>query len=159
MKRFNWIDITIVVILIAAVAFLGMKMLGGKTETLGAENQLSEPNLRIEVLCEDVTLEVAENVIASLQGAPREMSGMMVEKTRLFNSSNLVAGAITAWVIEPTERENVVNLRLTIEANAVLSKGSYSIGTQEIRIGRGYTAKTMDIELEGSIAVMTELAK
>ena len=159
MKRFNWIDITIVVILIAAVAFLGMKMLGGKTETLGAENQLSEPNLRIEVLCEDVTLEVAENVIASLQGAPREMSGMMVEKTRLFNSSNLVDGAITAWVIEPTERENVVNLRLTIEANAVLSKGSYSIGTQEIRIGRGYTAKTMDIELEGSIAVMTELAK
>lgn len=157
MKRFNWIDVVIVLILVAAVALLAFKMIGGKAETIGEEAVVTEPNLRIEVVCRDLTEETANNIIASLEGEPREVSGSLVEKTRIFNSSNLIDANVVAWQIVPCEEENEVWLRLTVEANAVLSKGSYSIGTQEIRIGRGYTVKTMDIEISGIITVMTEL--
>lgn len=158
MKRFNWIDILIVVILVAAIGLVIFKMAGGDPQTLGAENQLTAPNLRIEVVCEKVTPETAQNIVASLESEPRMVSGIPVEKTRLFNSNNLVDASITAWEILPSEEEWVY-LRFTIEANAILSSGSYSIGTQEIRIGRGFTAKTMDIEIGGIITVMTELQK
>ena len=158
MKRFNWIDILIVLILVAAVVLVIFKMSGGDPQTLGSENAITEPNLRIEVVCERVTPETAQNIIASLESEPRTVSGNLVEKTRLFNSNNLVDARITAWEIVPSEEEWVY-LRFTIEANAILSSGSYSIGTQEIRIGRGFTAKTMDIEIGGIITVMTELKK
>ncbi len=159
MKRFNWIDVVIVLILVAALALVVVKMTDKEPETLGAENVVSEPNLRIEVVCRDLTPEIANQIIASLDGEPREVSGQMVEKTRIFNSGNLVDGHITEWELMECDEPNEVWLRLTIEANAVLSKGSYSIGTQEIRLGRGFTAKTMDIEIGGIITVMTELKK
>lgn len=158
MKRFNWIDVLIVLILVAAIGLVAYKMMGGDPQTLGSENAVTVPNLRIEVVCEKVTPETAQNIIASLESEPRTVSGNTVEKTRLFNSNNLVDARITEWKIVPSEEEWVY-LRFTIEANAILSSGSYSIGTQEIRIGRGFTAKTMDIEIGGIITVMTELKK
>ncbi len=158
MKRFNWVDILIVLILVAAIGLVAYKMMGGDPQTLGSETAMTEPNLRIEVVCEEVTTETAKNIIASLNSEPRVVAGNSVEKSRLFNSNNLLDARIIDCQIEPSEEEWVY-LRFTIEANAILSSGSYSIGTQEIRIGRGYTVKTMDIEIEGSIAVMTELKK
>jgi hypothetical protein len=159
MKRFNWIDVVILLVLVAVVAVVGIKLMSKPTEGVKEDASLSTPNLRVEVLCQELLPEEAENIILSLQSAPREVNGAQVEMTRIFNSNNLVDACITTWVIEESPTEGFVNLRLTVEANAVLSKGNYSIGTQEIRIGKGYTAKTMGMETEGTIVAVTELSK
>lgn len=159
MKRFNWIDVVIVLVLVAALAVVGVKFLGKPSETVSADISLSEPNLRVEILCTQMNPEEVDNMILSLQSAPRDMNGTKVEMTRIFNSNNLVDARVTAWEKEESAVEGLVDLRLTVEANAVLSKGNYSIGTQEIRIGKGYTTKTLGIEAEGTIVVVTELSK
>ena len=52
-----------------------------------------------------------------------------------------------------------MDLRLTIDANGTLFRGSYTVGTQEVRIGKTFIAKTMSMELEGTVVSLTELAQ
>ena len=160
MKRFNWIDILIVVVIIGALAFAGMKLLGGNGESVGSDEKvkaLSEPNLRMVVEIPEVSRETAENAIASFAWAARELDGNMVENTRVYNSNRLVDAQITSWEILDTEEEDTVCLRFTVEANAEVYRGTYTVGNQEIRIGKGYIAKTLTVELTGTVVSMTEL--
>ena len=96
--------------------------------------------------------------IAALEGEPRDVSGTLVESTRLLSGSTLLDGNITAW--ELREQENgLFELRLTEEALAKTSGTVTLIGIQEIRIGNTHFVKTMDIEIQGVIVSMTELGK
>lgn len=161
MKRWNWIDTLIVLILVAAVAFVGVKFFGSRTEdVLSSETQdtILEPNLRIVVSCEDVTRELAENIIAALEQDPRDIDGTMVESTRLLSGSTLLDGAVTAW--ELREQDNgLYELRLTEEAYAKTSGTITLIGIQEIRIGNTHFVKTVGTEIQGTIVSMTEISK
>ena len=161
MKRLNWIDYLVIVVLIGALAFVGLKILGGKDQIDGSaeSNLLSEPNLTMIVEVSDLSREIAENVVASFAGEPRELDGISVPMTRLFNSNRLVDGQIVSWEIRDTEDEQIVTLRLTIDANGTLFRGSYNVGTQEVRIGKAFIAKTMSMELNGMVVSLTELDK
>ena len=44
-----------------------------------------------------------------------------------------------------------------IEAAAKNTVGSFVVGTQEVRIGRDYTVKTVDIEMLGTVSAMEKL--
>ncbi len=159
MKRLNWIDYLVIVVLIGALAFVGLKVLGGDDQTIGSveENLLSEPNLTMIVEVDHLTREIAENAVASFDGEPRELDGVSVPMTRLFNSNHLVDGQIVSWEIRETEGEETVTLRLTIDANGTMFRGSYTVGTQEVRIGKTFIAKTMSMELNGMVVSLTEL--
>ena len=161
MKRWNWIDLIIVLVLVVAVAFAAFRFVGGGEE-VAEEDVLSAttgaPNLRIEVSCKDVSRELAENIIAALEGEPRDISGSLVESTRLLSGSTLLDGNVTAW--ELREQDNgLVELRLTEEALAKTSGTLTLIGIQEIRIGNTHFIKTVDVEIQGVIVSMTELGK
>ncbi len=161
MKRLNWIDYLVIVILIGALAFVGLKVLGDKEQSAGSaeENLLSQPNLTMIVEIADLSREIAENAVASFAGQPRELDGVSVPMTRLFNSNRLVDGQIVSWEIRETEGEETVALRLTIDANGTLFRGSYTVGTQEVRIGKTFIAKTMSMELDGVVVSLTELGE
>ena len=161
MKRLNWIDYLVIVVLIGALAFVGIKVLGGNDQVTDSveENLLSEPNLTMIVEISDLSREIAENAIASFVGEPRELDGVSIPMTRLFNSNRLVDGQIVSWEIRDTEDEEIVTLRLTIDANGTLFRGSYTVGTQEVRIGKSFIAKTMSMELNGMVVSLTELDK
>jgi len=161
MKRLNWIDYLVIALLVAALAFVGLKVLGGDesaTDT-AEENLLSTPNLTMIVEIPDLSREIAENAVASFGGEARELDGVEVPMTRLFNSNRLVDGQIVSWEIRDTEEEELVTLRLTIDANGTVFRGSYTVGTQEVRIGKTFIAKTMSIELSGTVVSLTELAQ
>ena len=160
MKRFNWIDILIVLVLVAALAFAAVKLTSKEpAETVEEEVvdfQTAAPDLRVEVVCRKLSREIAENAVAALQEEPREFEDEMVEMTRLFNSNKLVNGRISRWEIAD-EPEGTVELRLTIDAIAEYANGSYRVGTQEVRIGKDFIAKTMSMELNGTVISITEL--
>lgn len=161
MKRWNWIDILIVLILVAAAAFAAMKFVGGDADeptTPIVNHTPAEQRLRIVVSCTDVTRELAENIIASLESEPRNINGNMVERTRLLSGATLLDGHVTDWEICEQDGE-LVELRLTVESDVQTSNTITLIGIQEIRIGNSHFVKTVDIEIQGTIVSMTELAK
>ena len=161
MKRLNWIDYLVIIVLVGALAFAGIKMLGDKPQAVEPTEKdlLTEPNLTMIVEVTDLSREVAENIIASFDWEPRELDGASVPMTRLFNSNRLVDGQIVSWEMRDAEDEESTDLRLTIEANGTMFRGSYTVGTQEVRIGKAYIVKTMSMELNGMIVSLTELAQ
>lgn len=157
MKRFNWVDYTIFGILILAVAFLGVKFLGGSGA--GSEEEMEEvvmDRLSVEFLCTDLELSTAQAVVQSLQGEDLPFEEEMVPPTRLYNSNLILDAEIVAWEILEQE-DGTADILLTIEAESEFKLGSYAIGNQQIRVGKDYIAKTMTMELNGIINGVTVL--
>ncbi len=158
MKRMNWVDILLIVVLVGALAFGAVTMLGGSETTEEVtQDVLSTPTLEMIVEIPEITRELADNAIASLDDEPRNLDGTMVPMTRLYNSNKLVDAQITAWELLDTEDEDLVTLRLTIAANPTIYRCNYTVGTQEVRLGKSFIAKTMSIELTGTVVSVTEL--
>ena len=153
--KLNIIDILIIVILLAALVFVGIKLFAKDTETLGSETALSTPNLRATVLCEEIDPELAANMVAAIEGAPETIEGNTVEQTRLFYSNKLADGKLVEWKI--VEKGDKVNLYLTFEAAATISGGAYSVGMQEILISKDFIVKTLSVEIEGVVLSMEKL--
>lgn len=155
-RKLNIIDILVIVILVAAVAFAAYKFLNRGSEALSDAGALTEPNIRFTVLCDDVDPTLAENILTSLSGKPMSIGGTTVEMTRLYNSNKLVDAQVISYEIVPGA-EGTSDVLLTVEANATATPGAYSVVTQEIRIGKAYIVKTIGIETEGVILSMETL--
>lgn len=154
--KLNIIDILVILIVVAALVFVGMKLTADDTQTLGSENAITAPNIRFTVLCEDVSAELAEEIMASLESEAQIIAGNTVEMTRLFYSNKLVDGKVIEWRAEARE-DGRVDLYFTMEAVAVVSDGAYSVALQEIRIAKEFNVKTLGIEIVGFTLSMEKL--
>ena len=155
-RKFNIIDVIVLVILVAALAFAGYKLLNRGSGELGDADALSAPNVRFTVLCDDVDATMADNILASLASEPMEIGGTTVSMTRLYNSNKLVDAQIVEWTVEDGT-DGTKDVRLTVEANATATPGAYSVVTQEIRIGKDYIVKTVGVEITGQILSLEKL--
>ena len=155
-RRFNIIDVIVIVILVGALAFAGYKLMNRGSDALGDANALSKPNIRFTVLCNDLDPVLAESMIASLEEGPMDIGGTTVESTRLYNSNKLVDAQVVEWSIEDGA-EGTKDVRLTVEANATATPGAFSVVTQEIRIGKDYIVKTIGMEITGQILSLEKL--
>ncbi len=149
-RRFNVIDVIVIVILVAALAFAGYKLLNRGSGEIGDADALSAPNIRFTVLCDDIDAALADNIFDLLEAEPMNIGGTTVESTRLYNSNKLVDAQIVG--IERVEgAEGTKDLILTVEANATATPGAFSVVTQEIRVGKDYIVKTIAVEITGQI--------
>lgn len=164
--KLNIVDVLILLVVIAAAVFLVVRMTGGKGgETIAVEEPSAQPNLRYTVLCEDVPLTQAENAVAAVTAEDYELkldddSILEVSPNQIFNSNNFQDAQITSAEILPQEDSadgQRVTVRFVIEAASKNTVGSFVVGTQEIRIGRDYTVKTVDIEMSGTVSTMEKL--
>ena len=112
--KLNVIDIIVILILIAALAFAAYKLLGPDTEALDANGSLSSPNIRFQVLCEDIPAELADSIVSSLSSEATVIDGVVVPMNRMYNSNKLVDAQITAWDIQ-ADGEGRADLYLTVE--------------------------------------------
>lgn len=155
-RKFNVIDVIVLAILIAALAFAGYKLLNRGSGELGDADALTAPNIRFTVLCDDIDATMADNILASLAGEPMEIGGSTVEMTRLYNSNKLVDAQVVSY--EAVDGAGgTKDLLLTVEANATATPGAYSVVTQEIRIGKDYIVKTIAVEITGQILSLEKL--
>ena len=151
--KLNIIDILILLILIAALVFAAVRLVGGK----GADAALSAEesseavqNLRFTVLCQEIPLELAEHAVSALNGEDILIGEDTVSPRRIFNSNVLYdAMIVDSEIIE--KEDGLADLLLTVDAAATVKKGAFSIGLQEIRIGVSYIAKTTCLELVGQV--------
>lgn len=165
--KLNIVDVLILLVVIAAVAFLAVRMVGGSGgETIAARPSPSaQANLRYTVLCEDMPLMQAENAVTAVTAEDYELkldddSILKVSPNQIFNSNKFQDAQITSAEILPQDDSadgQRVTVRFVIEAAAKNTVGSFVVGTQEVRIGRDYTVKTVDIEMLGTVSAMEKL--
>ena len=162
--KLNIVDVLILLVVIAAVAFLAVRMVGGSGgDTI--DEPSAQANLRYTVLCEDVPLTQAENAVAAVTAEDYELkldddSILEVSPNQIFNSNKFQDAQITSAEILPQDDSadgQRVTVRFVIEAAAENTVGSFVVGTQEVRIGRDYIVKTVDIEMPGTVSAMEKL--
>lgn len=164
--KLNIVDVLILLVVIASVAFLAVRMVGGSGgETIAADEPSAQANLRYTVLCEDMPLMQAENAVTAVTAEDYELkldddSILKVSPNQIFNSNKFQDAQITSAEILPQDDSadgQRVTVRFVIEAAAKNTVGSFVVGTQEVRIGRDYTVKTVDIEMLGTVSAMEKL--
>ena len=164
--KLNIVDVLILLVVIAAVAFLAVRMVGGSGgETIAADEPSAQANLRYTVLCEDMPLMQAENAVTAVTAEDYELkldddSILKVSPNQIFNSNKFQDAQITSAEILPQDDSadgQLVTVRFVIEAAAKNTVCSFVVGTQEVRIGRDYTVKTVDIEMLGTVSAMEKL--
>ncbi len=113
------------------------------------ENEVNEQNIIFTVGCEDVDAQLAQSIIASLESGNSLFGEEDDLMTRLYNNHKLIDAHVSGW-----EYDDNGTLLLTVKGTATYSNGAFSVGTQEVRIGRSYFVKTMAIEIEGVVYSM-----
>ena len=153
--KFNIVDIIIVVIILAAVAFLGMKLLGNDGEVIGPAARI-----RYTVLVPEVKSEVCENILTcqeekgqvQLMANGAMVDGYVIDISAKPHISQEICPAGEVVNVETPD----FDMYFTLEG-AVDSLVTKKVGTQEVRVGKSHIVKTVEYELEGYKAVITDL--
>ena len=155
--KLNIIDILVLLILIAAVVFVGMRLMGRGEAQPTTETPQAQANLRYTFLSNPIPRELAENAVAAFEGEDADFGGTPVSPRRIYNNNLLVDAMITDWEISEAP-DDMVYLHLTIEATATYSTGRCTVGSQDLRIGVSYTAKTLVVEVVGRVTGVEKLS-
>ena len=136
--KVNLIDLAVVLILVVAVAAVGMKLFGNKAVSAATSQQVT---LTYEVVAQDVPQHVADYCTAHVGG-------------QLLSSGKLLDGSITdCQAVEVVEGDTTrTDLYFTIEVNTAFTNSTYAVGSQEVRVGIEHLVKTSDIEVEGVVS-------
>ena len=170
-KKINLVDAVVALLLAIIVIAVGYKAvsagIAAKHERDAANASMAyenSPHLIYKVVCTNTPKEVAEAFEAQMELPQAER--------QLMSMGNLLEGYITECTIVPvaesagadeastdgeegaavdSERYKVY---FTIEVVPVENEGIYSIGTQEVRVGKSHIVKTNNIETSGWVYSM-----
>lgn len=158
-RKLNIIDILILLVLVAAIAFAVVKVVG-RSGADGADtaDALSKPNLRFEMTTDELSKTLADSIQAALTADKTKVGDMEAEAGRIYNGDKLVDACVTKVTAEPGETDGSYVLHITVEAKATASAGHYSVGTQEVRIGKELYLKTLDVEIIATVDRMEKLS-
>ena len=160
-KKINLVDAIVALLLVIIVFAIGYKTISAsiaakqerEAEAL-TENYENSPHLTYEVICTEVPRKVAESFQAQMQ---RPMA-----ERQLMSMGNALEGYITGCTFTPENEDDEASLctvLFTLEVVPVKEDGIYSIGTQELRIGRSFYVKSVDFEFNGTIISLEKIEK
>lgn len=157
-KKLNVVDYIIIAVLVAAVALVCVRLISKHNDTTPEVEEPSEPNMRFTVMVPEVDPDLAANIEASLDSDPMEVEDEEepIDMTQIFNSNKYFAAHIVSHETKP-DKDDTVALYFTIEAATEATNGVHLVGTQEVRIGKGYIVKTLGIEITGLVTSLENL--
>ncbi len=155
-KKFNLVDAIVALLLVIIVVAVGWKVVSSviasrQTDEEEITNTFDEsPHLTYDVVCIDVPRKVAEAFEAEMK-RPRS-------QRQLMSLGNALEGYITGCTFTPQDEDDsetaLCTVLFTIECVPVLKDDIFSIGTQELRIGKPHIVKTYYIETSGWVYTM-----
>ena len=151
-RGLNPIDVLIVVVIVALLGLGGYKL-------LNRDNGVAAPTTPITytVLCSGVEPEVyesiQEHIPSQLMASGEMLDGQVVAVTAEPHTPALLLDSSDNTVA--VEKEGLLDLTFTIEAN-VKNPITNEVGTQEVRIGKLHTVKTVYFELANGITLTCE---
>lgn len=151
--RFNVIDAIILLAVIILVAGVGYKALYKPISNAVSQDL----NVKFTVLLRSVLPDVAQSFVEELPSACVS-NGLVVPRSTV-KSAEIVPSfsvypnseGVLVEGVDPTR----VDLRVTVEGIAPDDSGIYSIGGQEVRIGRTFNVKTLSVEISGIVTEIT----
>ncbi len=162
--RLNIVDILVIVIIVAAVGILGWRLTHRNGDTLTSRSG----TIRFVVEVDGLRKDLYEGTVALI---PSQMaaSGSLVDGYILESWSNPVkvdrirakspVNASLEQELFPEEGVDYVNAYYLCEVTVNLNDKLNLVGNQEVRLGRSYYLKSVDIELSGTIISMEKTAK
>ena len=156
--KVNLIDLIVVLVVLLVAGGVAWKLFGPSvTNAIGSIS--GTKMIQYEVVCPNVP----ENVV---EYAKKQVGG------QLMSNGDLVTAHITQVTAEPATTivmdENgapvsVINpekfdMYFVVDATTVPTDDIYSVGSQEIRVGKAHIMKTVFLELNGQITTMEEVA-
>lgn len=145
--KFNIIDVLLVVLVLAVVAFIFLAPALNEADSgdlSGVESENAQ-YVTFKVICEDASEALAQSILQTLDGPDVQIEDNTISPRQIYNNNKLVDAEITDCQYIDGD------LHFTVEGSVTFTAGAYMIGTQGIRIGREYVIKTLDIELGGVI--------
>jgi len=145
--KFNIIDIIAVILIVAVVAFVGMKLVGG------SDNGVEIVDIRYSVLCENQSTSVYEAVQKYIP-TPLMASGTLYDaKVVSVEASPVLVCSNGEWVEDPAHVDLIFVVEGTTEKTPVLTP---KVGAQEIRIGNEIILKTEYMEFDPAFVIDVE---
>lgn len=148
----NPIDVLVIIVIIALVALGGYKL-------LNRNNGVAAPTtpIRYTVLCTGVEPEVyasiQEHIPSQLMASGDLLDGQVVDVTAAPHTPSVLVDTASNTV--KMEKDGLLDLTFTIEAN-VKNATTNEVGTQEVRIGKQHTVKTVYFELTNGVTLTCE---
>lgn len=135
--KLNIIDLAVILVIVVVVAALGMKLFGNDVvETVTSPDVF----ITYEVVCEDVPAGVADY-------CTENYAGQLLSSGKLLNAYIVGCEAVE-------NAEGGYDLYFTMEGTASYTGNTYSLGSQEVRVGMEHLVKTSKIECEGIISAL-----
>lgn len=166
--KFNIVDVAVLVILLAAVAFLAVKLTQSRADKLDASGRpTASENMavaRFVVEVDGVRKElydrIAEQLPAQLLASGKLANGIIESAssepcTLLSVESSNPVNATETVVLVPDPSVEYVNAFFTILAPVDLNTDTNVSLSQELRLGRIYYIKSRYVELTGTIVDLT----
>lgn len=135
--KINLIDLLVVVLLVAAVAAVGWKLVGKRAAQTVSDTE--------RTICYTVYVDEVPSTLVSF--ATEQVGAQFV------NNSKLIDATITS-VTAPRVGDVYAALEISIEGQGSFSGNVYTVGSQEVRVGYEYIVKTSELELTGIITAM-----
>lgn len=159
-RRLNIVDLVVIVILLAVIAFLGWKVVN-RSKDGGSSVRMGKVTFVVEV--DGLRADLYEGT-AALVPCQMAASGAMVDgyireswcvpcTVERIRAKSPVNSSLEQEIL-PEEGVDYVNAYYRCEAAIDLNDKLNLTGNQEIRLGRSYYLKSIDIELSGTIISM-----
>lgn len=145
--KFNIIDIIAVVLILAVVAFVGVKLLGND------DSGVEIVDIRYTVLCENQSAEVYESVQKYIPSALMASGTLYDAKVVSVEATPVLVCSNGEWMEDPAHVDLLFVVEGTTEKTPVLTP---KVGAQEIRIGNEIILKTEYMEFDPAIVVDVE---
>lgn len=154
--KLNIIDLLVIIFIIAAIAVVGVKFLGGG-DSAGASTTRLTYTVHVTARDADLVERVAEYVDTATGKRDQLMAGgnmvdayivdYWTEPTRYIRVSS---NDVTLCSEEEAAAAGLVDIFFVIEAN-VSNTVTNEVGTQEVRIGRTHIVKTQHMEFDHGV--------
>ncbi len=147
-RRFNIIDVIVLVLVVAVVAFLGWKVMG-RVQSQGAATIPLKYQVMYEGVSNDLYDAAAEHVPSQIMasGVLYDSHVMAVEKKDYFVYEN------GEWVLDPYHCTLVFTVEGYVANTTVLTT---EVGSQEVRVGKEHVLKTQYLEFDKGIITFVE---
>lgn len=152
--KLNIIDLLVLIIVIAAVAVIGVKFLGGGSDEKSASGTQVTYTVRMTAQNANVVEYLAEYVDAASGKRDQLVAGSSLVDAYLVDYwteptayNRTVTGSVELLDEVDAEEAGLVDICFVIEAN-VGSTTTNKVGSQEVRIGRSHIVKTTHFEFD-----------
>ncbi len=161
-SRLNIVDIVVILIILAAAVFFGWKLLHRGGDAPEARRGTIRFVVEVDGLRSDLYDGTAALVPCQMAASGSLVDGYILESWSkpvevISIKAKSPVNASLEQILEPEEGLDYVNAYYLCECAVDLNDKLNLTGNQEIRLGRSYYLKSIDIELSGTIISMEKL--